>query len=65
MPSSRRFSPPWSTEDIGACFVVKDGGGQKLKYVYYEDEPGRQSTAKMLSRDEARRIREFPKRLDV
>jgi hypothetical protein len=26
----RRFPPPWSIEDIGACFVVKDGGGQKL-----------------------------------
>jgi hypothetical protein len=35
----RRFSPPWSIEDIGATFVVKDGGGQKLAYVYYEEEP--------------------------
>lgn len=26
----RRFPPPWSIEDNGACFVVKDGGGQKL-----------------------------------
>jgi hypothetical protein len=23
-----------------ACFVVKDGTGQKLAYVYFEDEPG-------------------------
>jgi hypothetical protein len=30
--------------------------GQKLAYVYYEEEPGRRSTAKMLSKDEARRI---------
>ena len=52
----RRFPPPWSVEDIGACFVVKDSGGQKLAYVYYEEEAGRRSTAKMLSRDEARRI---------
>ena len=27
-------------EDIGAAFVVKDSTGQKLAYVYYEDEPG-------------------------
>jgi hypothetical protein len=49
----RRFPPPWSIEDIGACFVVKDGGGQKLAYVYYEDEPGRRSSAKLLTRDDA------------
>jgi hypothetical protein len=53
---SRRLPPPWSIEDIGACFVVKDGGGQKLAYVYYEEEPGRRSAAKMLTKDEARRI---------
>jgi hypothetical protein len=35
---------------------VKDSSGQKLAYVYYEEEPGRRSAAKLLSRDEARRI---------
>jgi hypothetical protein len=34
----RRFPPPWSIEDNGACFIVKDHGGQTLAYVYYEDE---------------------------
>jgi hypothetical protein len=38
------------------AFVVKDSTGQKLAYVYYEDEPGRRSAAKLLSKDEARRI---------
>jgi hypothetical protein len=35
---------------------VKDSAGQKLAYVYYEEEPGRRSTAKMLTKEEARRI---------
>ena len=35
---------------------MKDSADQKLAYVYYEDEPGRRSAAKLLSKDEARRI---------
>jgi hypothetical protein len=41
MPSPRRFPPPWSVEDLDACFVVRDHAGQKLAYVYFEDQPGR------------------------
>jgi hypothetical protein len=35
---------------------VIDSTAQKLAYVYFEDEPGRRSAAKLLVRDEARRI---------
>jgi hypothetical protein len=52
MSNSRRFPPPWSIEDIGACFLVKDSTGQKLAAVYYEEEPGRRSATKLLTRDE-------------
>jgi hypothetical protein len=35
---------------------VHDADGQQLAYVYYESELGRRSAAKLLSKDEARRI---------
>ncbi|MFZ2079406.1 MAG: hypothetical protein WAV38_22705 [Xanthobacteraceae bacterium] len=35
---------------------MRDHNGQKLAYVYFEDEPGRGSAAKLLTKDEARRI---------
>jgi len=35
-----------------ACFIVR--GGQA--HVYFDGEPGRRSVAKLLTRDEARRI---------
>jgi hypothetical protein len=52
----RRFPPPWSVEEQEVCFIVKDSGGRKLAYIYFEEEPGRRSAAKLLTRDEARRM---------
>jgi len=55
--TTRRFPPPWSVDEYNdACFIVRDHNGQQLAYVYFEDEPGRRSAAKLLSKDEARRI---------
>jgi hypothetical protein len=55
MPA-RRFPPPWSVEEQSAYFVVRDDNGQALAYIYFEDEPGRRSAAKLLEREETRRI---------
>jgi hypothetical protein len=39
-----------------ACFIVRDHYEQALAYIYFEEEPGRRSAAKLLTKDEARRI---------
>jgi len=35
---ARRFPPPWLISELEACFVVIDSAGQKLAYVYFDDE---------------------------
>jgi hypothetical protein len=55
MPA-RRFPPPWIVGELSACFVVKDSHGQKVAFVYFEDDPGRRSAAKLLTHDEAQRM---------
>ena len=53
----RRFPPPRTIEEHhDACFIVRDATGQALGYFYFEDEPGRRSAAKLLTKDEARRM---------
>jgi hypothetical protein len=37
--TARRFPPPWTIEELEACFVVKVANGQKLGY--FEAEPRR------------------------
>jgi hypothetical protein len=56
MPTARRFPPPWIVEEDAACFIARDHNGQALAYVYFEEEPGRRAAAKLLARDEARRM---------
>jgi hypothetical protein len=56
-PPPRRFPPPWTIEETAPCFIVRDANQQALAFVYCEDEPGRRTTGKLLTRDEARRNR--------
>ena len=44
------------TKIVRARTRLRDANGQALSYIYYESEPGRRSAAKLLSKDEARRI---------
>jgi len=47
---------PWTSEETETCFIVRDSTGRALAYVYYEEEPGRRTSANLLTKDEARRI---------
>ena len=51
--NTRRFPPPWTVEGRAAAFAMCDANGQALAYVYFEDEPGRRSAAKLLTKDDA------------
>jgi hypothetical protein len=54
--TDRRFPPPWTVEETPPCFIVRNSNEQALTFVYCEDEPGRRTTGKLLTPDEARRI---------
>ena len=54
--TDRSFPPPWSSEEHSGYYVIRDRNGQGLAYIYYENEPGQRKVAKLLSKDQARRI---------
>jgi hypothetical protein len=54
--ASRRFPRPWRAERIPGGYVVHDANGQALTYLYSRDNPIEALLAKMLTKDEARRI---------
>ena len=56
MPSPRRFPPPWTAEVQPNYYVVRDANGQQIAYVHYSNDPDRRSAAKLMTKDEARRI---------
>jgi hypothetical protein len=51
-----RFPSPWTVDELNDCFVVRDVNRQALGHFFYEEDHGRRSAAKQLSKDEARRI---------
>ena len=54
--TQRRFPSPWFAEHQLNYYVVRDADGQQLAYIYYSNDPERRAAAKLLTKDEARRI---------
>ena len=52
----RGFPPPWRAEPIPGGYVVRDVNGQALAYLYSRDNEDEARQAKVLTKDEARRI---------
>jgi hypothetical protein len=54
--TSRRFPAPWQADPMPGGYVVRDPNGQALAYIYSRDNTTEALQAKMLTKDEARRI---------
>jgi hypothetical protein len=52
----RRFPTPWHADKIPGGFVVRDANGQALAYLYSRENEDEARQAKVLTKDEARRI---------
>jgi hypothetical protein len=54
--TSRRFPAPWHADPMPTGYVVRYANGQALAYIYSRDDAIEALQAKMLTKDEARRI---------
>jgi hypothetical protein len=52
---ARRFPPTWSIDELEACFVVKEANGAEAR-LFLLRGGARPAAAKMLTKDEPRRI---------
>jgi hypothetical protein len=54
--ASRRFPAPWRADRMPGGYVVRDANGQALVYIYSRETEVEAMQAKVLTKDEARRI---------
>jgi hypothetical protein len=56
MARDRTFALPFALIENGESFVVSNAKGYPLAYVYHEDEPGRRTVTRRLTREDARKL---------
>jgi hypothetical protein len=54
--TGRRFPPPWTVIGNAESFWVQDAGGQTVGWFYFRHNEETARQAKVLTRDEARRM---------
>ena len=55
-PPSKPFRQPWKLVERDESFTITDASNTALGVVYFEDEPGRRTTMRRLSREDALRF---------
>jgi len=50
---AKPFRRPWKLVEHEESFAIVDAGNTVLAMIYHEDEPGRRTTMKRLSREDA------------
>jgi hypothetical protein len=56
MSEENRMPAPWAAIEHPESFEVRDASGQRLVYIYFEDEPGRRRATGRISKEMARRL---------
>jgi hypothetical protein len=49
----RRFPTPWKVEELDESYAVLDSAGQRLAFVYFEDEPQRRMSMGRMTKEDA------------
>jgi K+/H+ antiporter YhaU regulatory subunit KhtT len=53
---ARRFPAPWRADLVPGGYVVRDANGQAMAFVYSREDEDEARQAKVLTKDEARRV---------
>jgi hypothetical protein len=52
----RRFPAPWRADKVPGGYVVRDANRQAMAFVYSREDEDEARQAKVLTKDEARRV---------